>query len=116
MIFIDRRQDVTVVTLERAYDSLREQANAQLSNQLTPLADTVEPPLIVLDLSHTERFGSVFLEIVIRAWKRLSLRGGKLVFSHLNPLCAEVFQRTNLDEIWPAYATTDEAVAALIKQ
>lgn len=113
MIRVEARDTVTVVTLGGAYNSLCEQANAELSKVLTQLAETVEPPLLILDLGQTERFGSIFLETLIRAWRRLAHRGGKLAVSRLTPLCAEVFHRTNLDEIWPSFATTDEGVAAL---
>jgi anti-sigma B factor antagonist len=73
------------------------------------------PPLVVLDMPHTTFFGSAFIEILFKAWKRLHTRQGEFVLSGLTPYCHEVIQITNLDRLWKVVPTANEGLAALTK-
>jgi len=113
MIHRDEASGVTVFRLGRSYDSLSSEANLELHRQLAQLAAQANPPLLVLDMQRTEMFGSTFLEVLVRNWKALSVRGGKMALASLSPFCAEVLRQTNLDELWPMYATVAEAIGGL---
>jgi anti-sigma B factor antagonist len=76
-------------------------------------ASNVDPPLVVVDMSHVEFFGSSFIEVLYRVWSRLQARGGHLALSGLSPYCREVIEVTNLDQLWMLYDTVDEAVAGV---
>jgi anti-sigma B factor antagonist len=113
MIRVSRQQDVTVIELGASYESLDKCVLEDFGGVLLTEASRAEPPRMVLDLSGTSYVGSAFIELVVRAWKRLRVRGGTMVLCGLGPLCAEVLRVTRLDQLWKAFPTRDQAVAAL---
>lgn len=113
MVQLTRQRDVTVVELGANYDSLEEGALEELGDVLLTNATMVEPPLLVLDLSQTTVIGSRFIELLVRAWKRLSERGGGMALCGLQPFSKEVLHVTRLDTLWESYHERNAAVAAL---
>lgn len=76
-------------------------------------ASNVDPPLLVVDLSHVEFFGSSFIETLFRLWSRLNGRQGKFALCGLSPYCREVIMVTNLNRLWTIYDSVDEAIAGV---
>jgi anti-sigma B factor antagonist len=113
MVELTRIRDVTVIEVGAAYDSLDEDALDDFGDVLLTHAVTVDPPSIVVDLSKTSFIGSMFIELLVRAWKRLSQRGGHLALCGLHPFCAEVLQTSRLDTIWSFFPDRSAAVDAL---
>jgi anti-sigma B factor antagonist len=116
MVESARVQNVTVIELAAAYDSLDEDALDDFADVLLTEAVTVDPPRMVIDLSKTTFIGSMFIELLVRAWKRLSERGGGLALCGLHPFCAEVLQASRLDTIWGFFPDRAAAVEALAAQ
>lgn len=105
---------VTVVGLGPAFVNLDELKLDEIRDQLLDIPQTVDPPLLVLDLSNTKFFGSSFIEVLFRIWNRLSARpGGQFVIAGLTPYCAEVLAITHLDKLWRTFPTRADAVQAL---
>lgn len=105
---------VTVVSLVGAeYENLDERLLEGIRTALLDIAQTTNPPLMVLDLSHTKFFGSAFIEILFRVANRMKNRGGKFALSGLTKYCAEVIHITHLDSLWPVMPDTAAAVAKL---
>ncbi len=112
---VTTQDGVTVIALGRDCENLDEHRLEQLSEIIISTADAADPPLVVLDLSHTKFFGSAFIEIMFRAWNRLNSRpGGSFAISALTPYCAEVIETTHLDRLWPVFDTQDEAVRHML--
>jgi anti-sigma B factor antagonist len=116
MVQVSRESDVTVIELGPSYESLDDDALEEMGGLVLTAASTSNPPRLVLDLSQTTFFGSMFIELLVRAWKRLSERDGTMALCGLQPFCAEVIRVTRLDTLWDTYATRGEAVAALAGQ
>ena len=112
MVMVTKRGGVTVVELGPEYGALDEAVMNKIRDTLLELAVAADPPRLVLDLSHTSYIGSYFVEVVVRVWKRVKERGGRMVFCGLQPFCAEVLRVLRLDKIWRIFATQDEAIAA----
>jgi anti-anti-sigma factor len=113
---ISKVDGVTVISLGPDYENLDESLLDTLKETVLQAAQTSDPPLVVLDLSHTKFFGSAFIEVLFRLWNRLNAReGGRFAISGLTPYCAEVLEITRLDQLWPIYSNRDEAVSALSK-
>lgn len=104
---------VTVVQLGPEYDSLDEGNLDDLRDFLLQLADQTDPPWLVIDLSNTNFFGSIFIEVLFRMWNRLNARGGCFVLSGLREFCAEVLYTSRLDKLWDFYPNSKAAVEAL---
>jgi anti-anti-sigma factor len=112
MTSLIREQDVTVLQLDASYASLDEEALEDLGEALLAEAAYAEPPRLLLDLSRTQFIGSRFIELLVRAWKRVRTRGGSMALCGVQPLCAEVLRVARLDTLWTSYATRGEAIGA----
>jgi anti-anti-sigma factor len=113
MANVRRERGATILELGSAYASLDQQALENLGGVIFAEAAHANPPLLVLDLSQTRVIGSSFLEILVRAWKRLRQREGRMVLCAMQPFCTEVLRAAHLDSIWPSYQTCEEALVAL---
>ncbi|MBM4074663.1 MAG: STAS domain-containing protein [Planctomycetes bacterium] len=106
-----KQGNVTVVEFGMDQGQLDEVGMDHIGRQLVEVAESASPPLVVLDLSHTEFFGSSFIEILLRVWKKLATNpNAKFAISGLQPYCKEVLEVTHLDRLWPLPNTRDEAV------
>jgi len=113
MTDIFREAGVTIIHLGPSYNSLDDEAMMEFGGALLAEATHADPPRLVVDLSQTEYIGSSFLELLVRAWKRIKARDGALALCEARPFCLEVLEHTRLNRLWPAYSTREEAVAAL---
>lgn len=108
-----KRGDVTVISFGRQFETLDEQALDQIRQSVLDAAAQANPPRIVINLSHTKFFGSSFIEVLFRVWKRANGADGKFALAGLTSYCREVLEITHLDKLWPMLPTEDEAVAAV---
>ena len=69
--------------------------------------------LLVIDFSQCEFFGTMFLGSLVKVWKRISQRGGRLALCHLSPKVLEVLQLTKLHLIWPVHGTREDALRSV---
>lgn len=103
---------VTVVAFDAGPHTLDEVAIEEVRDTMLA-ACAAEPPRVVIDLSHVEFFGSTFIELLFRIWKRLQDRSGQFALCGLSPYCREVLSVTNLHKLWPTYESREEAVRTL---
>ncbi len=116
MVKIARESQVTIVELGADYNSLDEEALSRLSATLLKEAGEVTPPVLLVDLSGVNFIASNFLEILVRAWKRIKQRDGVMALCGVTPFCAEVLKITRLNSLWAAFPNRAEAVAQLSSQ
>lgn len=107
------RNGVTVIALGNEYENLDEHLLDKLREVMLGVAQTADPPLVVLDLSNTKFFGSAFIEILFSLSNCLKGRSGSFALCSLTSYCEEVLRITHLDSIWPVYANRDLAVTGL---
>lgn len=113
MVRVCRQQNVTVVEAEGNYPSLEVEKLEEMGRVLLGEATGADPPLLVLDLAATGFIGSSFIELMIRAMKRVRERGGAFALCQVQPFCLDVLQTARLDVVFPRYSTRDEAIAAM---
>lgn len=111
---VTRNRDVTVVTLGPEYEKIEDALLGDLQPKLLEITDEAEPPLVALDLSHTDFFGSSFIEVMFRVHNRLKDRDGHFAVCCLQPYCREVIEITHLDRVWTIKLTLEEAIDALL--
>ncbi len=110
---LHREHDATILELQSDYASLDQVGLADFGGQLLSEATYAEPPYLILDLSQTQFIGSAFLELLVRAWKRVRQRGGAILLCGLQPLCRQVLETSRLYDLWPSFPTRDEALKAV---
>ncbi|NQU22238.1 MAG: STAS domain-containing protein [Candidatus Nealsonbacteria bacterium] len=114
MIQLVRQPDLTLLELGPTYATLdKETVLEEFGGMLLTVSLTADPPIVLLDLSATGYIGTSFVELLVRAWKRLTERGGTLALCNVQPFCAEVFRITRLDTLWDIYPTRGQAIVAL---
>jgi anti-anti-sigma factor len=72
-----------------------------------------EVPMVVVDLSEVNYFGSVFLALLLRCHKLVKSSGGELVLCGASTMASELLRVTALDTLWAIYDTREEALSAL---
>ncbi len=110
---VTREQDVTIVETDGNYPSLEAMKLEEFGGVLLSEATYTQPPLLVLDLATTSFIGSSFIELLIRALKRVRERGGAFALCGLQPFCLDILQTARLDQIFPSYSTRAEAITAV---
>ncbi len=110
---IERRGELTVVSATPALESIAMGLEEQAADLIFDPIRHDAAPLIVLDLSQIDYFGSVFLGVLLRCWKLVQAKGGTMALSGVSDRAKELLHLTSLDFVWPIYATRREAVDAL---
>lgn len=111
---IRKRGDVTVIAFGVQFETLDENVLDKVRDVVMEAARSADPPIVLIDLSHTKFFGSSFIEILFRVWNRINTQpGGKFALSGLNPYCLEILQVTHLDKLWALHPNEDTAIANL---
>jgi len=112
MATIHREPNATVLELGPSYPSLDLNVLTDFGEVLLSEATYADPPYLVLDLSQTSFIGSAFIELLVRAWKRISHRGGVMAICGARPFCVEVLKAAHLDTLWPSFPTREEALSS----
>ncbi len=111
---VTQQDGVTIIAVGPDYENLDDVLLEELRKVILDTVAHADPPLVVLDFSHTKFFGSAFIEILFRAWNRIvKQESGEFCLCGLTPYCAEVIDVTHLNRLWSIYDTREEAVAAL---
>lgn len=110
---IERHGDVTVITATPALEKLAYRLEEQVAELILEPIRREDNPLIVFDLSRVGNFGSMFLALLIRAWKLAVSHGGSMALAGVTERTRELLRVTSLDIVWPIYDNKHEAIAAL---
>lgn len=68
---------------------------------------------IAIDLGSLPFINSAALGYLIKAHKNLEEQGGELALCCLQPALVNILEMTNLDTLFPAFQTTEEAISYL---
>ncbi len=70
---------------------------------------------VVLNLRLVRFINSTALGAIIRAFRGLAARGGKLVISRPPKFCRDIIEKVGVDKVVPIYATDEEAGSAVLQ-
>lgn len=115
MLPLFEEQGVSILELRPRYDSLDENALGELDESLCDAAARADAPRILLDLSKTEFISSGFIEVLLRASRRIADQHGQIALCEPSPFCRDVLATMRLDTLWPIFARRDQAVKTLAK-
>lgn len=73
---------------------------------------TRERPHVLVDLSDLNHMGSAMVALVVRIWKAVTEKGGRMVVVNRNDLVGEVLTISGLAGKWTIVPTRDEALAS----
>jgi len=106
------QDSVTVVRLGADYANFYENLLPHLSF-MQPLAESINPPRLVVDMQHVKFVGSAFLGFMVTVHKTLAAReSGRFALCGLSPFCRSAISVSKLDRIFEIFDTIDDAVRA----
>jgi anti-sigma B factor antagonist len=111
---IECHGEITLIAGTSALETMDSSLIEQASHILLELIRDQDNPLIVIDLEQVDFFGSSFLALLLRCWKRVQDRGGMMALAGVSERARELLRLTALDTIWPIYAGRREAIEALL--
>ena len=71
------------------------------------------PAGLVIDLQNGEYLGTAFLGAIVRLWKRVASRGGRLALCNISDQVFQILRVTQFHTVWPIYGSRDEALRAM---
>ncbi len=111
-----QQQGVTVAEVARFYDFDDTGLADALGEALLERARTIDPPLLVIDLSQTMGINSLVVGKLLSANKALASRNGALAICGANDYCRAIFRVMNLEKVLEFFPTRDDAIAALLQR
>ena len=111
---VEHRGATVIVTVhgnlgEFAFELLENAATVEIARFLSK-RDTRN---VVIDLQNTEYFGSSALGFLVRLWKSVISRGGRMAVCHLSDVEREILTMMRLDSLWTLCETVEEAVRSV---
>ena len=113
MIDRDTTAGVNVIRVDLGPFSVTEMMLDSIGAELIEILATIEPPVVIIDLSPTHHLGSKAVSILANAWRTTRGRKGRMAFCGLNPYSREVLRTLHLDRHWEVYATREDAAKTL---
>lgn len=114
MFTIERHGEITVIAANPALETIDSTLEEQVAEVLLGPLHGQDAPLVVFDLSAVNYFGSMFIAVLLRCWRRATSSGGSLVLAGVSSQARELLRVTSLDMILPMYDTRREAMEALL--
>jgi anti-anti-sigma factor len=111
---IERRGDITLIAATPALEALDPTLEEQVAEVIMGPVRGQDNPLIVFDLSEVNYFGSRFVAVLLRCWKRCTAKGGTMALAGVSAHARELLRVTSLDLIFPIYATRREAIESML--
>ena len=109
---ITTENGITFVSLGPDFDSIYENTLEELA-ELLEFVKAVDPPYLVMDLSHTQYCGSAFLGFLVRLSNRLRVeRSGRFGVSNLSKYLQTVVSGARIDQIIDVFENRDDAAEA----
>jgi anti-anti-sigma factor len=91
-------------------------AEDQILRETAAILETINhtgPTNVVVDLARSDYLGTALLGAVVRLWKRVAQRGGRLALCNVSANIVEVLRITKLQTAWPIYGSRQQAIEAL---
>lgn len=107
---VERVGSAIVLTPRR---DLRELEFRQIREEVLRFSEDPLLDAVVVDLGHTDYLGSTALGMLTRLYQQVKRRGGRAAYCNLSEHEREILRVTGLEDVWPIFASRDEALAAV---
>lgn len=86
-----------------------EQTGAQVISEL----ETIEPPILLIDLTELDYMGSSAVALLVRIWKLIKGRDGKVAVVNRNNVIQDMLKIAGLTKLWDVVPRREEAMHLL---
>jgi anti-anti-sigma factor len=85
----------------------------QVGNEIIPDLDALRSPALLVDLSALDYMGSSMVALLVRLWKAVQKKNGRMVVQSEQKMVTEVLNIAGLNSLWDVVPTRDEAIGAM---
>ncbi|TWU11484.1 hypothetical protein CA54_02910 [Symmachiella macrocystis] len=85
----------------------------QVGNEIIPDLDALRSPALLVDLSALDYMGSSMVALLVRLWKAVQKKNGRMVVQSEQKMVTEVLSIAGLNSLWDVVPTRDEAIGAM---
>ena len=110
---IERRGEIILVVPSPEVESLSWDLIEQVGSAALEPIRNEKSPLVLVDLSEIDYFGSIFLSVLLRCWQHVSTSGGTMLLCNASPKARELLRVTAMDTLWAIYESREEAMQVL---
>ncbi len=108
---VEYKDDIAIVCLGTDYGSIEGELVTETEKKLLEVARNENCLHMILDMQHTQFFGSSFLEALVRIWNEIKSREqGTLQLCSMQSYCKEILEVTHLDKIWEVCDDREQAI------
>ncbi|MSR58302.1 MAG: anti-sigma factor antagonist [Planctomycetaceae bacterium] len=113
-VFNRERQGQALVLSPRiSLGNLQEIEIARETQELLELLNHSGPTSVIIDLANCDYLGSTFLGAIVRIWKHVSQRGGRLALCNVSDPAIQILRVIKLHVTWRLCDSRDEALQAV---
>ncbi len=110
---IERHGEIAVVTPSAKVEEMHETMIEQAARLVIQSLRADAPAGIVVDLSHVNYFGSVFVSFLLRCHSLAKRQGSEIVLAGASEPARELLKLLDLETLWALYDTRQEAIDAI---
>jgi anti-anti-sigma factor len=110
---LERDQTRTIVTLLPGLNDVPWSDIERIGGDILQRLQEIPSPALLVDLCALNYMGSVQVALVVRMFKAVKERGGKLVVANSDPMVQQVLNIAGLDKLWTTADDRDEGLKLL---
>lgn len=103
----------SVVSLQPELNDAQWSDFERIGSEILEKLDSMQTPAFLIDLSSLSYMGSAMVALIVRVWKSIRERNGRMVVVNQHDMVFEVMKLAGLHTVWTIVGTRDEAVQAL---
>lgn len=85
----------------------------RIGNEILGRVQELPQPTLLVDLCPLDYMGSAQVALVVRIWKAVKERDGRMVVANQHPMVQEVLTMAGLNKVWTIVRTRDEGLSRL---
>lgn len=113
IVVLQHQGEFLIVEVTSAVEGLDQTSGEVLVDMILNVLRDAPQPMLIIDLTGVQLFGSIFLTVLLRCWKACVTRGGMMVICGAGERVRELLKIVRLDMLWPIYGSRNEAMTVL---
>jgi anti-anti-sigma factor len=113
-VFVREIQGMALVLTP--HGSLGDRQESEFTEEMLELLEVINhsgPTNLVFDLQQGNYASSAFLGALVRLWKRVAQRGGRMALCHVSDQVFQILRMTKLHTVWPILVSREDALRAV---
>lgn len=109
----EQSNNVLEVTLRPELNDVQWSEIESIGTSVLNELESTKNPVLVVDLGQLSYMGSAMVALIVRLWKAIKARNGKMAVNCPHEMVREVISLAGLDKVWTLTETREDAFKAL---